>query len=142
MLILNNLLRFFHRPAKPKGKPIMVVPYLQAIRDARQADIVAAQCRECSRLLAFHLYVWRRAFPQKSTVKYWNSEDCCFSGMDLDSFISFLTERYRFFTEDSREWTLDRPIAALIWDACTAADSPLPLADWLVERTLKRKAGQ
>jgi hypothetical protein len=120
----------------------MIVPYLQAIRDARQADIVAAQCRECSRQLASTLYVWRRAFPAKSTLKFWNVEDCCFSGMDLDSFIGYLTERYRFHTEDSREWILDRAIAALIWDSCTSQETPLKEASWLLERTLKREAGQ
>jgi hypothetical protein len=142
MLFLTNLLRIFHRPARPKSKPIMIVPYLTAIRDSRQADIVAAQAKECSRQLASHLYVWRRAFPQRSTLKFWNVEDCCFSGMDLDSFISYLTANYRFFTEDSREWILDRAIAALLWDACVSETSPLKEASWLLERTLKRKAGQ
>jgi hypothetical protein len=118
----------------------MIVPYLQAIRDARQANIVSAQTKECSRLLASQLYVWRRDFPQKSTLKFWNVEDCCFSGMDLDSFIGHLTEHYRFFTEDSREWILDRAIAALLWDACVAEDSPLSLASWQIETDLKRKA--
>jgi hypothetical protein len=86
MLILNNLLQvirwIFHRPPKLKGKPIMIVPYLASIRDARQADIVAAQTKECSRLLAPHLYVWRRTFPQKPTLKTWNAADCCFTGME------------------------------------------------------------
>jgi hypothetical protein len=134
--------RLFNHPPRIKGKPIMIVPYLQAIRDARQADIVAAQCRECSRLLASHLYVWRRAFPQKSTLKTWNAADLCFNGMDLDLFINYLTEHYRFHTEDSREWLLDRAIAALIWDSCTSQDTPLKEASWLVERTLKRECGQ
>jgi hypothetical protein len=146
MEALRNLLlagrRLFSGTPRIKGKPIMIVPYLAAIRDVRQADTVSAQCRECSRLLASHLYVWRRAFPQKSTLKFWNVEDCCFSGMDLDLFIRFLTEHYRFFTEDSREWNLDRAIAALIWDACTSQETPLKEASWLVERTLKREAGQ
>jgi hypothetical protein len=143
---ITNLLcavrRMFLQPPKIKGKPIMIVPYLQAIRDARQVDLVAAQCRECSRLLAPHLYVWRKSFPHKSTLKTWNAADCCFSGMDLNLFISYLTEHYRFFTEDSREWILDRAIAALILDTCTSPDSPLKEASWLLERTLKRKAAR
>jgi hypothetical protein len=140
--LLLAVRRVFLQPAKLKGKPILIIPYLTAIRDARQADAVAAQTKECSRRLASTLYVWRRSVSQKSTVKYWNVQDCCFSGMDLDLFIAYLTAHYRFFTEDSREWTLDRAIAALLWDSCTAPDSPLPLADWPVERTLKRRAGQ
>jgi hypothetical protein len=140
--LLLAIRRAFSRQSKPKGKPIMIVPYLAAIRDARQAGTVAAQCRECSRQLASHLYVWRKSFPAKSTLKTWNAADFCFNGMDLDLFINYLTEHYRFHTEDSREWLLDRAIAALIWDTCTAPDSALPLADWLVERTLKRKAAR
>jgi hypothetical protein len=125
--------RLFNREPKTKGKPILIIPYLTAIRDARQAEIVAAQCRECSRQLCSHLYVWRRSFPQKATLKFWNVEDCCFSGMDLDSFIGYLSERYRFYTEDSREWLLDRAIAALIWDTCTSQDTPLKEASWLLK---------
>jgi hypothetical protein len=138
--LLRAVRRIFSRPAKINRKPILVIPYLAAIRDARQADTVAAQCRECSRLLASHLYVWRRTFPQKSTVKTWNAGDQCFSGMDLDLFISYLTARYRFHTEDSREWILDRAITALIWDACTGENSVLPPASWQVETDLKRRA--
>jgi hypothetical protein len=138
--LLRDIRRLFRQPPKIKGKPILVIPYLSAIRDARQADTVTAQTKECSRLLASHLYVWRRSFPQRSTLKFWNVEDCCFSGMDLDFFISYLTTNYRFHTEDSREWILDRAIGSLIWDACVSEASPLPAATWQIQTDRKRVA--
>jgi hypothetical protein len=43
-------------------------------------------------------------------------------------------------TADSKEWLLDRAVAAALWAACVEPGSPLPEATWSIERTRKRQA--
>jgi hypothetical protein len=60
--------RLFNREPKTKGKPILIIPYLTAIRDARQAEIVAAQCRECSRQLCSSLVRLAKILPPEGNA--------------------------------------------------------------------------
>jgi hypothetical protein len=132
----------FTPPPKVQGRLTMVIPTLRDIRDGRQSEKVRNQCRECAKLLAAHLYVWRKPFPEKATVKSWNKESLCFQGMDIDLFAGYLMTNFTLRTEDNHEWLLDRSIAASIWEACVATDSPLGEASWQIEMDLKRKAAR
>jgi hypothetical protein len=137
--LMWHVSRIFTPPAKLPGRLTMVIPSLADLRDGRQAEKVAAQCRECAKLLAAHLYVWRKAFPEKTTVKNWSKETQSFVGMNIEDFQNFLMADFTLKTTDGREWLADKTIADRIWQSCTAADSPLPEASWQVERDLKRK---
>jgi hypothetical protein len=126
-------------PMQTYGRERMVIPCLQDTRNERMKDKVDGQCRECSRLLASHLFVWRKPFPEKPTLKSWSKEGLCFQGMEIQVFSDLIMERYTVVTEDNRRWLLDRSIAALIWNSCCDPDSPLPLASWQEETSRKRK---
>ena len=121
-----------------QDKERMIIPSLYDVRNGQQAK-VDSQCRECAKQLATHLYVWKKPFPQKSTVKKWDAKSLCFTGMDIDFFASYLMNDFSVRTDDNREWLLDRCIAALIWNACTEDSSPLPLASWELKE-LKKEA--
>jgi hypothetical protein len=125
-------------PAKLPGRQTMVIPTLRDTRDGIQSERVAAQCRECAKLLAPHLFVWRKPFPEKATLKQWNKGTISFTGMNIDDFGNFLMAHFTLKTEDAREWLADRSVAALIWNACCDPDSPLPLASWQEETYRKR----
>jgi hypothetical protein len=88
------------------------------------------------------LYVWRKPFPGKATVKSWDTASLTFQGMDLDLFREYLIRSFVLTTADSKEWLLDRAVAAAIWAACVAQDSPLSLASWEAEITLKPTAAR
>ena len=113
----------------------MVIPFIRDINNSVQAGTVTAQCKQCATLLVPHLYVWRRALPQQPTLKSWDTASLSFQGMDLDLFREYLMRNFVLTTADSKEWLLDRAVAAAIWAACVAAGSPLPEASWLIERT-------
>jgi hypothetical protein len=128
-------------PAKVHGKLItMIIPSLQDTRNERMKEKVDTQCRECSRLLSTHLFVWRKPFPEKPSLKSWSKEGLCFQGMNIEDFQNYVMQHFNLVTADNRPWLLDRSIAALIWNACCAEDSPLGLASWQEEINLKRKA--
>lgn len=111
----------------------MVVPFI-ADSDAwlKQAE-VKAQCQRCAQQLAKHLFVWRKPFPSKDTLKSWDKAQRCFIGMNLEDFQLFVLDHFSVRTADHHEWLLDSKIASLIWEACISADSPLPKASWAVE---------
>jgi hypothetical protein len=132
-LIWASVSRIFTPPPKVAGRRTMTIPSLADVRDGRQAERVAAQCRECAKLLAAHLYVWRKPFPEKATVKKWNKETMSFVGLNIEDFQNLLMANFILKTSDGREWLADRSIAALIWNACCAEDSPLPPASWQEE---------
>jgi hypothetical protein len=124
------------------SKERMIIPNIKDLASSREAAKVDAQLRECSRLLASHLYVWRKPFPAQATVKSWSPESLSFVGMDIDVFRCYVMDRFTLRTDDNHEWLLDRAVADLIWRSCTAADSPLPEASWSAEMALKRLAGR
>jgi hypothetical protein len=142
-MLLTDLMHMVSRawtpPAKLPGRLTMVIPSIRDINDGRQAEKVRTHCAACAQHLAAHLYVWRKAYPEKTTVKHWSKETQSFIGMNITDFQNFLMANFTLKTTDGREWLLDKSIGALIWESCVAADSPLPLASWQVERDLKRK---
>jgi hypothetical protein len=114
----------------------MIIPSLEDVRNSAQSGKVEAQCKECARLLARHLYLWRKPYPEKSKVKSGNAKSLSFTGMDIEVFANYLMEHFSLKTQDAREWPLDRSIAALIWNACTEDGSPLPEASSQIEMDL------
>ena len=132
----------FTPPPKAPDRKTMVISSLQDTRNERMKEKVTAQCQECSRLLSNHFFVWRKSFPEKATLKSWSKEGLCFQGMDIQMFENYIMQNFNLVTEDNRPWLLDRSIAALIWNACCAEDSPLGLASWQVEMDLKRKTAR
>jgi hypothetical protein len=145
-MMLSELVNFVSRvwtpPAMLPGMLTMVIPALRDIRDGRQAEKVAAQCRDCARLLAVNLFVWRKSFPEKASLKMWNKDTMSFIGMTLEDFQNFLMANFTLKTSDRKEWLCDKVIADRIWQACTATDSPLPVASWQTETDRKRKAAR
>jgi hypothetical protein len=140
--LLNHVSRLWTPPAKVPGRKVMVIPFIRDIDNGLQAGTVAAQCAACAKQLASHLYVWRRAFPQQSTLKSWDTASLSFQGMDLDLFREYLMRNFTLSTPDGKQWLLDRAVAVPIWAACVAADSPLPEASWQAEIDRKRKAAR
>lgn len=132
--------RIWSPPPKVQGRQTMTIPSLADIRDGRHSEKVRNQCRDCAKLLATHLYVWRKPYPEKATVKTWSKESQSFVGMNIQDFQNYLMTNFTLKTADGREWLADRSIAALIWNACCEDGSPLPPASWQVETDLKRKA--
>jgi hypothetical protein len=140
--LLSYVSRAFTPPPKLPGRLTMVIPVLRDINDGRMSAKVAAQCRECAKQLAAHLYVWRKQFPERTTVKKWSKETQSFIGMNITDFQNFLMANFTLKTTDGREWLADKSIADRIWQSCTATDSPLPEASWQEERNMKRKAAR
>jgi hypothetical protein len=140
--LVNYVSRAWTPPPKNPGRQTMVIPAIVDLRDGRQAAKVQSQCQLCAKQLAGHLYVWRRSFPQQPTVKSWDAASLTFQGMDLDLFRDFLMRNFVLKTPDGKEWALDRVVAAAIWAACIAADSPLPPASWQIEMDRKRLAAR
>jgi hypothetical protein len=138
----TNLLRIFSRSPKIKGKPTMVIPSFADLRDGNQTEKVKAQCFVCSQQLAKTLYRWARSFPQKSLVKVWEPETLSFITLDLEAFSHYLTEHFALYTDDASRWLADRVVADRILQACVAADSPLPAANWQLQTDGKRKASR
>jgi hypothetical protein len=140
--LIHRIRRLWTPPPPPKlpTRPTMIIPTIADVRNCTQAEKVQSQCRECSKLLAPHLYVWHKPFPEKPTVKRWNPDSLSFTGMDLNLFAGYLMQQFTLKTADGKEWLLDRSIAALIWAECTDEGSPLPEASWEVEMAFKRKA--
>lgn len=135
--------RLWSPPAKIPGRKVMVIPFIKDVNNTLQAGKVAAQCAACAKQLAAgHLFVWRRSFPQQSTVKRWDTASLSFQGMDLDLFRDYLMQNFVLKTPDGKEWALDRAVAAPIWAVCVEPGSALPEASWLIERTRKREAGR
>jgi hypothetical protein len=120
----------------------MTIPCLRDLRDGAQATKVQGQCAACAMQLAGSLYVWRKPFPGKATVKSWSTDTQSFVGMTIEDFASFIMARFEMRTPDGKEFLLDKVIADRIWQSCTAADSPLPLATWEAEISLKREAAR
>lgn len=142
-MMLSDLLHaassLFRPPAvQPYSREKMIIPNLQDCRNERMKEKVDAQCRECSRLLATHLFVWRKPFPEKPTLKSWSRESQCFQGMDIEVFQNYVMQNFNLVTADNHPWLLDRSIAAFIWNACCADDSPLGSASWQEETNRKR----
>jgi hypothetical protein len=132
--------QLFSGSPKIKDKPTMVIPSFADLRDGSQIEKVKAQCFVCSQQLAKHLYRWERSFPQKSLLKVWEPETLSFVTVDLDSFSNYLTQHFALYTDDGSRWLADRVVADRILQACTASDSPLPLASWQLQTDRKRKA--
>jgi hypothetical protein len=140
--LVNYVSRIWTPPQKLPGRKVMVIPFIKDINNSLQSATVAAQCAACATALAPHLFVWRRSFPQQSTLKSWDTASLSFQGMDLDLFQEYLMRNFVLTTADSKEWLLDRAVAAAIWAACVAQDSPLPEASWQSEIDRKRKAAR
>jgi hypothetical protein len=134
--------RVFTPPPKVSGRQTMIIPYLRDVNSSLHAATVQAQCQQCAKKLASHLYVWRKQAPERTTVKNWSTETQSFTGMQIEDFAYFIMSRFELRTADGREWGLDKAVAIQIWNACIAADSPLPLANWEVEISLKRQAAR
>jgi hypothetical protein len=143
-MIFATVGRIFHPAINPRlqGKERMIIPSLRDLSSSRHSAKVEKQCREAAKLLAGHLYIWRKPFPEKSTVKIWNTESLSFVGMNIEDFQNFLIEHFVLVTDDNRQWLLDRNIAAMIWNSCTEEASPLLEASWQEERNRKRKAAR
>jgi hypothetical protein len=140
--LLNHVSRLWTPPPRIPGRKVMVIPFIRDINNSLQAGTVAAQCAACAKQLAPHLFVWRRSLPQQPTLKSWDTASLSFQGMDLDLFREYLMRNFVLKTFDSKEWLLDRAVAAAIWAACVEPGSPLPEASWEVEITLKREAAR
>jgi hypothetical protein len=134
--------RIFTPPPKIPGRLTMLIPLIRDVRDGAKAESVTAQCHECAKLLSIHLYKWARPYPERSTVKQWNKETMSFVGLTIEDFQNFLMSNFILKTTDGKEWLADKCVADLIWRACTAADSPLPIASWQEETNRKRKAAR
>lgn len=145
-MMLTDLISYishaFTPPAKAPDRKTMIIPALCDTRNGRQAEKVAAQCRNCAKLLAAHLYVWRKPYPEKSSLKRWNKDTMSFVGLNIEDLQNLLMANFTLQTADRKEWLCDKAIADLIWQSCTATDSPLPLASWQEETNLKRKAAR
>jgi hypothetical protein len=120
----------------------MVIPFIKDINSSVQAGTVTAQCAACAKQLAGSLYVWRKAFPGKATVKSWSTDTQSFVGMTIEDFATFLMANFTLRTTDGKEWLADKVVADRIWKSCIDVDSPLPLATWEVEISLKRQAAR
>jgi hypothetical protein len=120
----------------------MIIPSLRDLRDGRQSAKVQSQCRACASQLAGLLFVWRKHFPGKGTVKSWSTETQSFVGMSIEDFANFLMASFTLETADGKEWLLDRAVAATIWAACVEPASPLPEASWQIEIDRKRLAAR
>jgi hypothetical protein len=142
MDVFNNLLRMFRRQPRIKDKPTLIIPSFADLRDGSLTDKVKAQCFVCSQQLAKHLYRWERSFPQKSLIKKWEPQTLSFVTLDLESFSNYLTQHFALYTDDGSRWLADRVMADRILQACTASDSPLPLASWQLQTDRKRKAAR
>jgi hypothetical protein len=136
--LLHHVSRLWTPPAKIPGRKVMVIPYIKDINNSLQAGTVAAQCQQCAKQLAGHLYVWRKPYPEKATVKNWSTETQSFVGMSIEDFANFLMANFTLRTADGKEWLLDRCIASLIWAACVEPGSPLPEASWQIGIDRKR----
>lgn len=123
------------------SRPVLVVPYLKDCNDFRKEEQVRQICRKCADQLSAHLFVWRKTFPSRSTIKTWCSDEKKFLGMDLSLFQDFIHNHFSVRTADNLEWLLDSKIADRIWSACIADDSPLPEANWDIEAE-RRKEGK
>jgi hypothetical protein len=128
--------------ARIPGRKVMLIPFIKDINKSLQAATVAAQCAACAMQLAGSLYVWRKPFPGKATVKSWSTDTQSFIGMTIEDFATFLMANFTLRTTDGKEWLADKVVADHIWQSCTDADSPLPLASWEEEITLKRRAAR
>jgi hypothetical protein len=120
----------------------MTIPCLRDLRDGAQATKVQGQCAACAMQLAGSLYVWRKPFPGKATVKSWSTETQSFVGMTIEDFATFLMANFTLKTADGKEWLLDRAVALQIWAACVEPGSPLSEASWQTEIDRKRKAAR
>jgi hypothetical protein len=140
--LLNHVSRLWNPPQRVPGRKVMVIPFIRDINNSLQAGTVAAQCAACAKQLAGSLYVWRKPFPGKATVKSWSTDTQSFVGMSIEDFATFLMANFTLKTADGKEWLLDRAVAVPIWAACVAADSPLPEASWQTEMDRKRKAAR
>jgi hypothetical protein len=138
--LLCAVRRTFLQPPKIKAKPTMVIPSFADLRDGSQTAKVQAQCQQCAKQLASHVYRWERSFPQKSLIKRWEPETLSFVTVDLDNFSNYLTQHFALYTDDGSRWLADRVVADRILQACAASDSPLPLASWQLQTDRKRKA--
>src|ERR1700693_1049962 len=94
-LISATVGRLFHAPPPPiQGRQKMLIPNIKDIRNSLQSAKVQAQCAECARLLASHLYRWKKPYPEKSTVKSWSTESQSFLGMDISLFQQYLIQHF------------------------------------------------
>jgi hypothetical protein len=141
-LVIRYISRLWTPPAKVPGRPTMIIPSLRDLRDGGQAAKVKFQCEQCAMQLAGSLYVWRKAFPGKATVKSWSTDTQSFVGMTIEDFANFLMANFTLKTADGKEWLLDRAVAVPIWAACVEPGSPLPEASWQAEIDRKRKAAR
>ena len=121
-------LRFWER-----DDPILTVPYLRDADNEMKQTEVRAQCRKCAEQLTGHLFKWERLSPLRSTLKTWDQAQKRFCGMDIEDFQTYLMSHFSIRTADNRQWLLDKKLAALIWEQCVAADSPLPPASFAIE---------
>jgi hypothetical protein len=116
-MLLTDLLHLVTRtwipPTKLPNRLTMVIPSLADVNNCRQTDKVASQCHECAKLLAAHcatsrtgqfndveqhLYVWRKPYPEKASVKMWNRDTMSFTGMTLEDFQNFLMANFTLKT--------------------------------------------
>jgi len=140
--LLHHVSQLWTPPAKIPGRKVMVIPYIKDINDSLQAGRVAAQCQLCAEQLRGHLFVWRKQFPERSTVKSWSTETRSFVGMTIEDFANFVMANFTLKTADGKEWLLDRSVAAMIWAACVEPGSPLSEASWQIEIDRKREAAR
>jgi hypothetical protein len=120
-----------------QGRPVMVIPSMDDLANsADRAEKIKSLCAACAKQLAKHYYVWRKGNPLFGVLKTWEGDR--FLGVDLTMLITYIVNTYD--TYDGEEHFLGpcRAVAALIWEAATAADSPLPTASWTIELQMKK----
>jgi hypothetical protein len=140
--LVNYVSRIWTPPQRVPGRKVMLIPFIKDINNSLQAGTVAAQCERCAMQLAGSLYVWRKPFPGKATLKSWSTDTQSFVGMTIEDFANFLMAHFTLKTADGTEWLLDRAVAVPIWAACVEPGSPLPEANWQAEIDRKRKAAR
>jgi hypothetical protein len=140
--LVNYVSRIWTPPQRVPGRKVMVIPFIKDINSTVQAGTVTAQCAACAKQLAGILYVWRKPFPGKATVKSWSTDTHSFVGMTIEDFATFVMANFTVKTSDGKEWLLDRAVAVQIWAACVEPGSPLSEASWQTEIDRKRKAAR
>jgi hypothetical protein len=126
-------------------KPVLVIPKLSEMRaDAYRADLRAkidAQLADAARQLATaNFYRWDRRMMSPA-IERWSADELRFIALDLTDFCRAIEATFHVCTDDGVEWRLDRVIGDRLW-AAAIQPGVLPIADFDVERDMRRKAEQ
>ena len=121
-------------------KPGMLIPCYMSVNASRCADLVEEQLKGCAELLKEHLYRWPNGKGIPATLRKWDSKQECFISFCCDSFGEYLSANFDLQDSSGQHFHLPHPsVASRIWEACTRANSPLPVADYRTVVELRKK---